>query len=157
MIFFQVVIGILSGICYNDNNDGLSERGGAEMAGFVKNKIELDRDVQKELLDWKSNRNDTVLQVEGPRQVGKTHEVRKFAYSHYKQVVYVNLVRDEYGFEDLMLTDHFMQEYCRNAGIGEYVDDEILPEPLIPETSSFRQGLRTFVCTRCHSKNFAEH
>lgn len=94
------------------------------MAGFVKNKIELDRDVQKELLDWKSNRNDTVLQVEGPRQVGKTHEVRKFAYSHYKQVVYVNLVRDEYGFEDLMLTDHFMQEYCRNAGIGEYVDDE---------------------------------
>ena len=39
------------------------------MAGFVKNKIELDRDVQKELLDWKSNRNDTVLQVEGPRQV----------------------------------------------------------------------------------------
>lgn len=36
----------------------------------------------------------------------------------------MNLVRDEYGFEDLMLTDHFMREYCRNAGIGEYVDDE---------------------------------
>ena len=170
------------------------------MTGFVQSKIELERDVQNELLNWKNKRHHTVLQIEGPWHVGKTHEVKKFVYSHYKQVVYVNLVRDEYGFEDLMLTDHFMREYCRNAGIGEYVDDEstvlvideiqeranvynairdlreqlgcdiipsrmarrtaaavILPEPSIPETSSFRQGLRTFKCTRCHSKNFAEH
>lgn len=94
------------------------------MIGFVQSKIELERDVQNELLNWKNKRHHTVLQIEGPWHVGKTHEVKKFVYSHYKQVVYVNLVRDEYGFEDLMLTDHFMREYCRNAGIGEYVDDE---------------------------------
>ena len=94
------------------------------MTGFVQSKIELERDVQNELLNWKNKRHHTVLQIEGPWHVGKTHEVKKFVYSHYKQVVYVNLVRDEYGFEDLMLTDHFMREYCRNAGIGEYVDDE---------------------------------
>ena len=94
------------------------------MTGFVQSKIELERDVQNGLLNWKNKRHHTVLQIEGPWHVGKTHEVKKFVYSHYKQVVYVNLVRDEYGFEDLMPTDHFMQEYCRNAGIGEYVDDE---------------------------------
>lgn len=122
--FLRVVIGILNGVCYNDNNDGCRLGKESSMTGFVRNEIELDRDVEKDLLDWKNKRHHTVLQVEGPRQVGKTHEIKKFAYSHYKQVVYVNLVRDEYGFEDLMLTEHFMQEYCRNAGIGEYVDGE---------------------------------
>jgi len=123
-IFFPATIGILNGVCYNDNNDGYRSGKELGMTGFVRNEIELERDVEKDLLEWKNKRHHTVLQVEGPRQVGKTHEVKKFAYSHYKQVVYVNLVRDEYGFEDLMLTDHFMREYCRNAGIGEYVDDE---------------------------------
>lgn len=91
--------------------------------GFSKNEIELERDVQQELSDWKRKRHDTVLQVEGPRQVGKTHEVRKFAYSNYKQIVYVNLVRDEFGFEDLMPADDFMIQYCRRAGVGEFADD----------------------------------
>lgn len=91
--------------------------------GFSKNEIELERDVQQELSDWKRKRHDTVLQVEGPRQVGKTHEVRKFAYSNYKQIVYVNLVRDEFGFEDLMPADDFMIQYCRRAGVSEFADD----------------------------------
>ena len=76
------------------------------MTGFVQSKIELERDVQNELLNWKNKRHHTVLQIEGPWHVGKTHEVKKFVYSHYKQVVYVNLVRDEYGFEDLI---HFLR------------------------------------------------
>ena len=92
--------------------------------GFIKNEIELERDVQEELLNWKNKRHQTVLQVEGPRQVGKTHEVKKFAYSHYQQVIYVNLVRDEYGFEDLMNQDAFMELYCQRAGTGKFLDDE---------------------------------
>lgn len=92
--------------------------------GFIKNEIELERDVQKELINWKNKRHQTVLQVEGPRQVGKTHEVKKFAYSHYRQVIYVNLVRDEYGFEDLMNQDSFMELYCQRAGTGKFLDDE---------------------------------
>lgn len=90
----------------------------------MKNEIELDRDVQEELLKWKSKRHQTVLQVEGPRQVGKTHEIKKFAYGNYRQVVYVNLVRDEYGFEDLMNQEAFMEIYCQRAGIGKFQDDE---------------------------------
>lgn len=87
------------------------------MTGFVQSKIELERDVQNELLNWKNKRHHTVLQIEGPWHVGKTHEVKKFVYSHYKQVVYVNLVRDEYGFEESNAYRSFyagiLQE-CRN-------------------------------------------
>lgn len=90
----------------------------------MKNEIELDRDIQEELVKWKNKRHQTVLQVEGPRQVGKTHEIKKFAYGNYQQVVYVNLVRDEYGFEDLMNQDAFMEIYCQRAGIGKFQDDE---------------------------------
>lgn len=93
------------------------------MQRFKQNEIELERDVQQELSYWKKKRHQTVLQVEGPRQVGKTHEVRKFAYGNYKQVIYVNLVRDEFGFEDLMPEDDFMIQYCRRAGVGEFSDD----------------------------------
>lgn len=92
--------------------------------GFVRNEIELERDVQKELLEWKKKRHRTVLQVEGPRQVGKTHELKKFAYGNYQQVIYVNLVRDEYGFEDLMDQDRFMELYCHGARIGDFRNDE---------------------------------
>lgn len=90
----------------------------------MKNEIELDREVQEELLKWKNKRHQTVLQVEGPRQVGKTHEIKKFAYGNYRQVVYVNLVRDEYGFEDLMNQEAFMEIYCQRAGTGKFQDDE---------------------------------
>lgn len=95
-----------------------------EKRGFRGNEIELERDTQKELLEWKEKRHQTVLQVEGPRQVGKTHEVRKFAYAEYDQVIYVNLVRDEFGFEDLLTEDDFLKRYCEKAGLGPYCDDE---------------------------------
>lgn len=92
--------------------------------GFAANDIELERDVQNQLLEWKEKRHQTVLQVEGPRQVGKTHEVRKFAYTHYSQVIYVNLVRDIYNFEDLLAENRFLEAYCENAGLGPFRDGE---------------------------------
>ena len=95
-----------------------------EKRGFRGNEIELERDTQKELLEWKEKRHQTVLQVEGPRQVGKTHEVRRFAYAEYDQVIYVNLVRDEFGFEDLLTEDDFLKRYCEKAGLGPYCDNE---------------------------------
>lgn len=91
---------------------------------FFTNEIELERDIQEELMEWKKKRHHTVLQVEGPRQVGKTHELRKFAYANYEQVIYVNLVRDEYGFEDSLAERNFLSRYCENAGIDAFQDDE---------------------------------
>lgn len=92
---------------------------------FIPNEIELEREeVQKALFSWKATRHKTVLQVEGARQVGKTHEVRKFAYANYKQVIYVNLVRDEFGFEDALSNRDFMEQYCATAGLGVFQDNE---------------------------------
>lgn len=92
--------------------------------GFFTKEIELARDVQAALADWKRKRHNSVLQVEGPRQVGKTHEVRKFARDNYQQVIYVNLVRDEYGFEDLLSERQFLDRYCERAGLGSFRNDE---------------------------------
>lgn len=90
---------------------------------FTPDKYELERDIQKELLKWKEKHHKRVLQVEGPRQVGKTHEIRKFASRNYDQVIYVNLVRDEYGFEDLLEEKNMLPRYCEKAGLGSYKDD----------------------------------
>ncbi|WP_313151688.1 hypothetical protein [Lacrimispora sp.] len=65
-----------------------------------------------------------VLQVEEPWQVGKTHEMRKFAYFHYKQVIYVNMAWDEFGFEDFLSECDFMNQYFQRAGIDGFVDDK---------------------------------
>lgn len=91
---------------------------------FTPDNHELERDVQSELLNWKKKHHKRVLQVEGPRQVGKTHEVKKFASKNYEQVIYVNLVRDEYGFEDLLDEKTLLPLYCEKAGLDSYKDDE---------------------------------
>lgn len=51
----------------------------------------IERDIQKEIVTWKSNRHNDILYVEGARQTGKTTEILKFAYNNYEQVIYVNL------------------------------------------------------------------
>lgn len=115
-----------------------------EKQGFIANEIELERDIQKELQNWKRTRHQTVLQVEGPRQVGKTHEVRKFAYQNYEQVIYVNLVRDEFGFEDSLTDKRFMEVYCQKADLGEYVDDSttVLVIDEIQESAAVYNAIR---------------
>ena len=118
---------------------------------FIANEIELSRDIQEKLLEWKEKRHETVLQVEGPRQVGKTHEVRKFAYGHYRQVIYVNLVRDEYGFEDLLPEREFLGAYCERAGIGPFRDDSgtVLVIDEIQESREVYNAIRD-IRERCH-------
>lgn len=111
---------------------------------FVPNQIELARDIQKDLMNWKKIRHQTVLQLEGPRQVGKTHEVQKFAYANYEHVIYVNLVRDEYCFEDALSSPDFMEEYCKRAGLPEYTDDNstVLIIDEIQEKSTVYNAIR---------------
>ena len=138
--------------------------------GFCANEIELERDVQAELAAWKQKRHHTVLQVEGPRQVGKTHEVRKFAYANYRQVIYVNLVRDEYGFEDLLPEKDFLKQYCERAGAGPYQDGEqtILVIDEVQESTEVYNAIRdirerctcdiivsgSYLARTVHSKDF---
>ena len=56
--------------------------------------MELERDIYVDLLNWKKNHSKQVLLLEGARQVGKTHIIKKFAKEQYKHVIYINLLDD---------------------------------------------------------------
>ena len=55
---------------------------------YLKRKIDLF------LAEWKAAPNHKPLIVKGPRQVGKTESVRRFAESSYENVIYINFVEE---------------------------------------------------------------
>lgn len=57
----------------------------------LQEKAPLVRDIQSSFSAWKRNYSNMVLYLSGARQVGKTTELLKFAYSNYEQVLYVDL------------------------------------------------------------------
>lgn len=52
----------------------------------------LKRKIDKYLSDWKNNDNRKPLIVKGPRQIGKTESIKRFAESNYKSVIEINFV-----------------------------------------------------------------
>ena len=52
----------------------------------------LERKIDKFLSDWKNNDNRKPLIVKGPRQIGKTESIKRFAESNYKSVIEINFV-----------------------------------------------------------------
>ncbi len=57
-------------------------------------KIYLKRKIDLYLKDWKDASEKKPLIVRGPRQVGKTESIRRFAEENYKNVVYINFVEE---------------------------------------------------------------
>ena len=55
----------------------------------------LKRKIDDYLLDWKANENRKPLIIKGPRQIGKTESIKKFAESHYESVIEINFVLSE--------------------------------------------------------------
>ena len=53
---------------------------------YLKRKIDLF------LMNWKNSENRKPLIVKGPRQIGKTESIKKFAINNYKSVVEINFV-----------------------------------------------------------------
>lgn len=51
--------------------NSLESRCNLNNQGFIANEIELERDIQGKLLDWKRKRHNIVLQVEGPVRLGR--------------------------------------------------------------------------------------
>lgn len=71
----------------------------------------LRRKADRFFKHWKENPERMPLIVKGPRQVGKTESIRKFAESTYKSVIYINfieepkyksMIEDGYGTEDIV-------------------------------------------------------
>lgn len=54
----------------------------------------LKRKIDRFLLDWKADRNHLPLIVKGPRQVGKTESILKFAGDNYENVIAINFVEE---------------------------------------------------------------
>lgn len=82
------------------------------------------RDIQKELIDWKNHDSSCVLQLFGARQIGKTTELLKFAYTHYDNVIYVNIAKDDFNFKELVIDRGsmplYLNEYCLKANLLGY-------------------------------------
>ena len=71
----------------------------------------MRRKVDGDLVAWKNDPNRKPLIIKGPRQVGKTESIQRFAAAHYGSVVYINFVEepkykriteDGYGTEDII-------------------------------------------------------
>lgn len=84
------------------------------------------RDIQNDLNSWRLQKTRKVLRIDGPRQIGKTTEIKKFAYSNYEVVIYVNLVYDKYKFSELIsskkVTPNLMNYYCEIAELPKYLN-----------------------------------
>ncbi len=59
--------------------------------------IYLKRKIDTFLEEWKSDLDRLPLLVKGARQIGKTESILHFAYKHYKSVVYVSFVDEDYS------------------------------------------------------------
>ena len=54
----------------------------------------LRRKIDDFLREWKQNPNRNPLVVKGPRQIGKTESIRRFASRNYEQVIEINFVEE---------------------------------------------------------------
>ena len=54
----------------------------------------LRRKIDDFLLEWKNNPDRKPLIVKGPRQIGKTESITRFAKENYTHLVYINFVEE---------------------------------------------------------------
>ena len=50
----------------------------------------MRRDIEQNLLQWKSSDRRKPLILRGARQTGKTYSLREFGQQHYKRLAYLN-------------------------------------------------------------------
>lgn len=109
----------------------------------------LARDVQHKLYKWKNKQSDLVLLLSGARQIGKTTELLKFAYSNYEQIVYINLANPNImnDFVNLVLGDNLfygMQNFCKKNQLEKFEnsDKTILIIDEIQESNQIYNSIR---------------
>ena len=77
----------------------------------VMAELYLRRKIDRFLQLWKEDADRKPLIVKGPRQVGKTESLLRFAKANYQSVIYINFVEepkykmileDGYGTEDII-------------------------------------------------------
>lgn len=86
----------------------------------------LRRKIDTYLKEWKESGNHKPLIVKGPRQVGKTESIRRFAISHYESIVEINFVEEP--------------KYKMIIADGYRVDDIVKNISRIDPAKRFREG-----------------
>lgn len=64
------------------------------MGGNIMDNMYLQRKIDKYLIEWRENPDRKPLIVKGPRQVGKTESICRFARENYESVIYINFVEE---------------------------------------------------------------
>ena len=89
----------------------------------------LKRKIDEVLMQWKLNPDRKPLIVKGPRQVGKTESVRRFAETNYESVVYINFVEEpKYKLitEDGYRTDDIIKNISRMDPSKKFIEKKTL-------------------------------
>lgn len=89
----------------------------------------LKRKIDEVLRQWKSKPDRKPLIVKGPRQVGKTESVMRFAEANYQSVVYINFVEEpKYKLitGDGYKTDDVIRNISRMDPSKEFIPGETL-------------------------------
>lgn len=76
----------------------------------------LQRKVDRFLTQWHADDGRKPLVVKGPRQVGKTESIRRFAKSHYENVVEINFV-EEPKYRSITADGYGVQDVIRNISL----------------------------------------
>ncbi|MDX9807374.1 MAG: AAA family ATPase [Acholeplasma sp.] len=73
----------------------------------------MKRKVDLYLNDWKNDRDRKPLIIKGPRQVGKTRSILKFAKDNYSNVVYINFI-EEPIYKAILENGYRVQDIIKN-------------------------------------------
>ena len=76
----------------------------------------LRRKADKVLDDWRADPDRKPLVVKGPRQVGKTESIRRFAASHYESVIEINFV-EEPKYKTIVADGYAADAVVRNISL----------------------------------------
>ena len=78
----------------------------------------MEREIIKELINWKKSQNRKPLIVHGARQVGKTYIIKKFGKEHYENLIYVNFETNQ----------EISSQISENIDAKLFYGEKILPE-----------------------------
>ncbi len=91
----------------------------------------LRRKIDMYLAEWKEKEDHLPLIVKGPRQVGKTESIRRFAQKAYQNVIYINFVEEP--------------KYKKITEDGYKTDDIIRNISRIDPSKRFEEGETLFI------------
>lgn len=76
----------------------------------------LKRKIDAFLMNWKNSEDRKPLIVKGPRQVGKTESIKRFAVDNYKSVIEINFVTSE-KYKKITLDGYSTESVIKNISL----------------------------------------